>query len=278
MSIVIHCPNASCKAATNVAVASRGVNCKTCGTWISNVPSLDVLPFPTLPAEFGRYRVLSLLGRGGMGAVYLAEDTQLARKVALKLPSFDASESKRLERFVREAKSSAGLLHPNICPVFDAGSIAGRPYISMAYINGKSLEEEFDPDRPMEVHRAIEIVRKVAAALQDAHENNIVHRDLKPANVMMSAKGEPIVMDFGLALRVSEIDENETKLTKHGEVARRVVPTSTRRAATTFSVFEFVSHHHHDSIKSLGSGFDVKSRNCTCTPGICTWCSKCFGR
>ncbi len=218
MWIPIHCPNTSCRVATNVGVAERGVKCKTCGTWIANVTTLDGLPFPTLPTEFGRYHILSLLGRGGMGAVYLAEDTQLGRKVALKLPSFDASESKRLERFVREAKASAGLLHPNICPVFDAGSIAGRPYISMAYINGKSLEDEIDPDRPMDGKRAVEIVRKIAAALQDAHENNIVHRDLKPANVIMSTKGEPIVMDFGLALRVNDYEENETKLTKLGEV------------------------------------------------------------
>ena len=233
MPITIQCPNAACHATANVAdaIAGRGVKCKKCGTPFKAVATLDGLPsdtkpsspsssvpFAMLPAEFGRYRVLSLLGQGGMGAVYLAEDTQLGRKVALKLPSFDVSETKRLERFVREAKSSAGLLHPNICPVFDAGSIAGRPYISMAYINGKTLDDEIDPDRPMEPKRAVEIVRKIALALQDAHENGIVHRDLKPANVMMSAKGEPVVMDFGLAKNLGEFDERESKLTQQGAV------------------------------------------------------------
>ena len=233
MPITIQCPNAACHATANVAdaVAGRSVKCKKCGTPFKAVATLDGLPsetkpsspsssvpFAMLPAEFGRYRVLSLLGQGGMGAVYLAEDTQLGRKVALKLPSFDVSETKRLERFVREAKSSAGLLHPNICPVFDAGSIAGRPYISMAYINGKTLDDEIDPDRPMEPKRAVEIVRKIALALQEAHENGIVHRDLKPANVMMSAKGEPVVMDFGLAKNLGEFDERESKLTQQGAV------------------------------------------------------------
>ena len=233
MPITIQCPNAACHATANVAdaVAGRGVKCKKCGTPFKAVATLDGLPsdtkpsspssgvpFAMLPAEFGRYRVLSLLGQGGMGAVYLAEDTQLGRKVALKLPSFDVSETKRLERFVREAKASAGLLHPNICPVFDAGSIAGRPYISMAYINGKTLDDEIDPDRPMEPKRAVEIVRKIALALQEAHENDIVHRDLKPANVMMSAKGEPVVMDFGLAKNLGEFDERESKLTQPGAV------------------------------------------------------------
>ncbi len=141
MPIAIQCPNASCRSQSIVAdaIAGRGVKCKKCGTPFKAMATLDSLPydtqpysppspsvlFPTLPVEFGRYRVLSLLGKGGMGAVYLAEDTQLARKVALKLPSFDVSETKRLERFVREAKASAGLLHPNICPVFDAGLIEG---------------------------------------------------------------------------------------------------------------------------------------------------------
>jgi len=160
MPIAIQCPNVLCRSQSIVAdaIAGRGVKCKKCGTSFKAIATLDGLPsdtkprspvsrlpFAKLPVEFGRYRVLSLLGQGGMGAVYLAEDTQLSRKIALKLPSFDVSDVKRLERFVREARASAGLQHPNICPVFDAGMIDGRPYISMAYINGKTLEDEIDP-------------------------------------------------------------------------------------------------------------------------------------
>ena len=149
-------------------------------------PSSNANPFPVLPAEFGRYRVLQLLGKGGMGAVYLAEDSQLGRQVALKIPFFNASESpQRVERFVREARSAAVLHHPNICTVFDAGQIDGRPFITMAYIAGTPLEDEIDPEVPMPQVRAAEIARKVALALDHAHRKGVVHRDLKPANVML---------------------------------------------------------------------------------------------
>ena len=152
-----------------------------------------------------------------MGAVYLAQDSQLGRQVALKMPFFGGSESpQRAERFVREARSAAALQHPNICTVFDAGQIDGRPFITMAYIAGTPLEEEIDPDAPMPQLRAAETVRKIALALEHAHGKGIVHRDLKPANVMMAAGGEPVVMDFGLAKRVADVDPNEAKLTRLG--------------------------------------------------------------
>ncbi len=100
--------------------------------------------------------------------------------------------------------------------MFDAGQIDGRPFITMAYIAGTPLEEEIDPEAPMPQLRAAEIVRKIALALEHAHGKGIVHRDLKPANVMMAAGGEPVVMDFGLAKRVADVDPNEAKLTRHG--------------------------------------------------------------
>ena len=107
-----------------------------------------------------------------MGAVYLAQDAQLGRQVALKVPFFDAADSpQRAERFVREARSAAVLQHPNICTVFDAGQIDGRPFITMAYIAGTPLEKEIDPDAPMPQVRAAEIVRKIALALQHAHQH-----------------------------------------------------------------------------------------------------------
>ncbi len=170
-----------------------------------------------LPAEFGRYRILKQLGRGGMGAVYLAQDSQLGRQVALKVPFFKASESpQRVERFVREARSAAILEHPNICTVFDAGQIDGRPFITMAFLAGKPLEKAIDPEVPMPQVRAAEIVHKIALALEHAHRKGIVHRDLKPANIMLAASGEPVVMDFGLAKRVADVDPHEAKLTRLG--------------------------------------------------------------
>ncbi len=181
--------------------------------------SPDEDPFPTLPAEFGRYRVLRLLGRGGMGAVYLAEDSQLGRLVALKIPFFDAKSSpQRLERFTREARSAAGLHHPNLCTVFDAGEVGGRPFLTTRYVKGTSLEAEIERADGVSQARAAEVTRQVALALEFAHRAGIVHRDLKPANVMVAADGEPVVMDFGLAKLIADADPNEAKLTRDGGV------------------------------------------------------------
>jgi formylglycine-generating enzyme required for sulfatase activity len=154
-----------------------------------------------------------------MGAVYLAEDSKLGREVALKIPFFNASDSPDLiERFIREARSAASLQHPNICTVFDADQIEGKPFITMAYIAGTPLDQQIDPDSPMPQRRAAEIARKIAIALQHAHEKGTVHRDLKPANVLIATGGEPVVMDFGLAKQTAEVSPNEAKLTRFGGI------------------------------------------------------------
>lgn len=170
-----------------------------------------------LPVEFGRYRTIKPLGQGAMGVVYLAEDTQLHRKVALKTSSFDNDQSgELLERFYREARSAATLRHPNICPVYDVGEIQGRHYISMAYIEGRTLATYVNASGSLHERQVLVLVRKLALALQDAHQHEIVHRDLKPANIMVDLKGEPIIMDFGLA-RVG-YSEEESRLTQVGMI------------------------------------------------------------
>lgn len=182
-------------------------------------PSATPSLFPSLPVDFGRYRLLKLLGQGGMGAVYLANDSQLGRQVALKIPFFSSSDSpQRVERFIREAKSAAILHHPNICTVFDTGAVENKPFITMAYIAGASLDQVLQSDKPMPERQAAEIVRKIALALAHAHGKGTVHRDLKPANIMIGADGEPVVMDFGLAKRASHQEANEGKLTRRGAV------------------------------------------------------------
>ncbi len=154
-----------------------------------------------------------------MGAVYLAVDTQLGRQVALKIPFFDAKEEpKRLERFLREARSAARLHHPNICTIHDVGQHQGQPYITMAFITGKPLDELFDSEDLLPIKTSVNIVRRMALALQKAHELNIVHRDLKPANVMITPDGEPVIMDFGLAKLVGETDAAEARLTQDGAI------------------------------------------------------------
>uniref|UniRef100_A0A7C2PA92 DUF1080 domain-containing protein n=1 Tax=Schlesneria paludicola TaxID=360056 RepID=A0A7C2PA92_9PLAN len=173
--------------------------------------------FDALPADFGRYRVLKLLGKGAMGSVFLAEDTQLQRQIALKIPSFDQDHTgELLERFYREARSAATLRQPNICPVYDVGEIDGQHYITMAYIAGRALSELIKSDKPPGERATLLIVRKLALALQEAHNQGIIHRDLKPGNVMIDARGEPIVMDFGLACRMEQ--EDAARLTHSGVI------------------------------------------------------------
>jgi formylglycine-generating enzyme required for sulfatase activity/predicted Ser/Thr protein kinase len=153
-----------------------------------------------MPEQFGRYRILRKLGAGGMGTVYLAQDTTLGRPVALKVPHFDTRDGETAQkRFLREARAAATLDHPNICHVHDIGEIDGRPYITMAYVEGQSLSELVDPDSPLAQAKAAGIVRRLALALAQAHAKGIVHRDLKPSNVMLRPDGEPVILDFGLA-------------------------------------------------------------------------------
>lgn len=131
-----------------------------------------------IPERLGRYRIIRLLGRGGMGAVYLAEDTQLERQVALKVPHFAANEHTNvLERFYREARTAARLHHPNICPVFDVNSIDDAYYLTMAYIDGQTLSELVPTVTAAPARDAAVLVAKLARALDEAHRQGITHRD-----------------------------------------------------------------------------------------------------
>ena len=167
----------------------------------------------TLPERFGRYRILKTLGKGGMGTVYLAHDTQLDRPVALKVPHFAAADAWAMARFQREARIAAGIHHPNLCPVHDVGDVNGIPYLTMAYIEGRPLSTFLRGDKPLPQRQVALLVRKLAAALQEAHRQGIVHRDLKPANIMINQRQEPVIMDFGLAQR-SQTDD--VRLTRNG--------------------------------------------------------------
>jgi predicted Ser/Thr protein kinase len=163
-----------------------------------------------LPAQFGRYRLDRLLGKGGMGAVYLAHDTQLDRQVALKVPMIAHDEGELRERFFREARAAATLHHPNLCPVYDIGEQDGVVYLTMAYIEGESLADYLRAHQPFPMREAAELVRLMATALQEVHDHGIIHRDLKPGNVLMSRRQGPVIMDFGLARRSASKDQRLT--------------------------------------------------------------------
>jgi|GEM_PF-1300385 len=169
-----------------------------------------------LPQHFGRYEIQRLLGQGAMGSVYLAYDPSLQRQVALKIPKFsDESNPDMRDRFLREARSAATLRHANICPVYDVGRVDGVHYITMAYIEGRTLAEELRAGRTFAPREIATIVRKLALALGKAHSAGVIHRDLKPGNIMLDAEGEPVLMDFGLAYREAT---DELRLTKSGMI------------------------------------------------------------
>jgi eukaryotic-like serine/threonine-protein kinase len=178
------------KSSISAAVVARGIS----GGMESNLR-------PALSTGLGRFRILSLLGEGEHATVYRAYDPILERDVALKVPRQAVPKTaKVLDRFLGEAKALARLRHPRIVPVYEAGCAAGRHYIAMALIEGRSLAEQL-LERPIALDRAAEIVAELAEALAYAHTQGIVHRDVKPANIRVDDHGAVYLMDFGIAYR-----------------------------------------------------------------------------
>jgi serine/threonine protein kinase len=151
-------------------------------------------------SQLGSFEVLSLIGTGGMGEVYLAQDINLGRQVALKvLPPDIASDPERKRRFLREAKAASSLSHPNICIIHEVGETdAKQLFIVMEYVDGETLQRRIG-EGPMKTADLVTIGLQVADAMETAHAKGITHRDLKPANLMVTARGQVKVLDFGLA-------------------------------------------------------------------------------
>jgi serine/threonine-protein kinase len=151
--------------------------------------------------DIGRYEIQSLLGEGGMGCVYRAWDRELKRTVAVKVLRDAVVETIR-ERFRREGQAMAGVSHPNVVAVYDAGDEGGKPHLVMELVDGKPLNAFM---REGEVRSRVALLEKAARGVAAAHEKGIVHRDLKPANILVTPAGEPKVTDFGLARAAREI-------------------------------------------------------------------------
>ncbi|HEY3138356.1 MAG TPA: protein kinase, partial [Blastocatellia bacterium] len=159
---------------------------------------------PPSSTTLAHYRIVSKLGAGGMGEVYLAEDTQLDRKVAIKfLPAESIADEQAKKRIVREAKAAAKLDHPNICSVHEVGEEHGHAFIVMQYVEGETLASRIQR-KPLEVREVLDVGAQAADALADAHAHGIIHRDIKPANIMITSRGQVKVMDFGLAKLVEQ--------------------------------------------------------------------------
>ena len=152
----------------------------------------------------GRYSIERELGEGGMATVYLADDLRHERKVALKVLKPELAAVVGAERFLVEIKTTANLTHPHILPLFDSGEADGFLFYVMPHIDGESLRDRIDREKQLGVDDAVAITRKVADALDYAHEHGVVHRDIKPANILLSERGEPLVADFGIALAVAQ--------------------------------------------------------------------------
>lgn len=159
------------------------------------------------PDTISHYRILKKLGAGGMGEVYLAEDIKLQRSVALKiLPATLASEQNRIHRFIQEARAASALSHPHVAHIYEIGEESGVNFIVMEYVEGQTLESKIR-GKPLDYFEIIDIGLQVADALDEAHSRGIVHRDIKSANVMVTARGQVKVLDFGLAKVSKPVDE-----------------------------------------------------------------------
>src|SRR5271166_1279818 len=220
-------------------VPSTGRFCSACGAPAGNSDHLATPDFPTatspLPpraasssssrpsssAEYqsegrflpgrllaGRYRIIAVLGKGGMGEVYRADDLTLGQPVALKfLPEAAAKDQATLERFRNEVRTARRVSHSNVCRVYDVGEVEGQTYLSMEYVDGEDLASLLRRIGRLPGDKALEIARQLCAGLAAAHREGVLHRDLKPANIMLDGRGQVLLTVFGLAGVAHEIED-----------------------------------------------------------------------
>lgn len=195
------------------------------GSFISE-PAVDIaqltshIPEPqTLSgSDLGHYRIEKSIGKGGMGEVYLATDTRLNRRVAIKkLPDIYASDPDFVKRFQNEAQAAATLNHANVATIYSVEHYDGRPFITMEYVEGKTLDSQI-PEGGIDLADFFEWFVPIADAIRHAHEKGVVHRDIKPGNIMISAEGTPKILDFGLAQVATGTLSRDSSITKQGQI------------------------------------------------------------
>src|SRR5437879_7710428 len=162
--------------------------------------------------DFEGYKILKLIAEGGMGEVYLAHDPELDRKVAIKLIKSNLKTKELLRRFRNERQILANLQHPNIARLFEAGATAdGLPFFVMEYVEGKPIDQ-YANENQLSLTDRLKLFRTVCSAITCAHQNLVIHRDIKPNNILVTAKGEPKLLDFGIAKLLGESDTHEATL------------------------------------------------------------------
>jgi len=192
-------------ATPSVAASARRVPSSPVGR-LSSSDSIDSGGFTPGTVLSERYRIIGLIGRGGMGEVYRADDLKLGQPVALKfLPDRLSSDRTLLDRFFSEVRTARSVAHPNVCRVYDIGEVDGRHFISMEYVDGEDLASLLRRIGRLPQDKALELSRQLCAGLSAAHERGVLHRDLKPANVMVDGRGRARIMDFGLAVAAGEV-------------------------------------------------------------------------
>ncbi len=177
---------------------------------LASSDSIDAGGFTPGAVLAERYRVIGLLGRGGMGEVYRADDLKLGQPVALKfLPKALAKDSDRLARFYAEVRIARQVSHPNVCRVYDVDELDGQHFLSMEYVDGEDLASLLKRIGRLPADKALDISRELCAGLAAAHDKGVLHRDLKPSNVMIDGRGRARITDFGLAVAAGEVVEGE---------------------------------------------------------------------
>jgi serine/threonine protein kinase len=183
-------------------------------TVVRAAPSASTVNDMAAPNSFGKYDLLGELARGGMGVVYRARQHGLDRTVALKMILGTGVDHETAQRFLQEARAAAALDHPNVVPIYDTGEANGRPYFTMALIDGPNLRGFVDARGALPIPALVALFAQIVAGVAHAHRHGIIHRDLKPANVLIDRDGRPRVTDFGLAKRASA----DSQLTTTGQV------------------------------------------------------------
>ncbi len=177
----------------------------------SSSSSVEEGRFPAGTILAGRYRILGLIGQGGMGEVYRAFDQILSQTVALKFLAAGELDEAALVRFRNEVRVARQVSHPNVCRVYDIGFVEGTHFISMEYLDGENLASLLRRIGRLPTDKAIEFTRKLCAGLAAAHERGVLHRDLKPANIMIDGRGQLRITDFGLAAFAREVAEQSAQ-------------------------------------------------------------------